>query len=1099
MKPKKDQKKTNRFAPSGFFVLRAPLLPFDELLAWGEGLEAPLAPENMGAIDRDRQRLRERLAAVFSRPAMREALFIAAPDLEELLDLWLRDPQHKRVERVESALTRYFQRMAGRATPFGLFAGCALGRIADETRLEIDETEACRRHTRLDMDYLFALAEKLRGEESLKVSARYFPNSSLYSAAGRVRYIESRWDGNSRSYHLVAAEESEPLLDTLLRAREGATPRELIQALAEDGFDPAEASFFVYELIDSQLLAPDLELPATGAEPIQPLIDRLRGFEATASVAEHLARAHDALNAIDASGLGVDPGRYRALAKSLEALPAKVELSRLFQVDLVKAAPAATLGGEVMTEMYRGVETLHRLFGRSRGNELNRFLDAFAARYESREVPLVEALDEEIGIGFPPGGGASDEATPLLKGMYFPGAPSEMAYWNARDAMMLGKLTRALERQEFEIRLEASDLDALDESRVPALPNAFSVMGSLGAADEAALQAGDFRLMIRAVTGPSGAPLLGRFCHSDPELQTLVESHLREEEAMQPDALFAEIVHMPEGRVGNILLRPVLREYEIAYLGRSGAEQDRQISITDLLVSVHEGRIRLRSKRLGREIVPRLTNAHAFTNSTSGVYRFLASLQYQDVTAGLGWEWGVLAVAPFLPRVVMGRLVLSLSQWRVSKSEIERLTGAQGAAARFQAVQHWRQERKLPRWIALAEGDQFMTINLDNCVSIETFLHLLKQSGEAVLSEVFPGPDELCARGPEGRFVHELIVPFINHGGHREHGEKTSFATSPSRPWVNRPKEIDSESQTIHRRFAPGSEWIYTKLFTGTTVADQVLRETIRPLVRELQEAGVIDNWFFIRYSDPDWHLRIRIQGRPDKLHGTALPALHEAIAPLLQDGRVWRMQFDTYDRELERYGGAEGIELAERLFHIDSEAVLEILDLLEPGDAGLDERWRLALGGMDGWLDAFGFDLPAKRALIEGIRKSFAREFRLDEHFIGRLGDRFRKDRKDLAALLIATREGEHPLWPGVEVLQRRARRFAPIMAELKDLSRAGKLSTPLQGLAASHLHMHANRLLRSAQRTQETVLYDYLSRLYESRLACENAKANAAVLAVA
>ena len=27
--------------PSGFFALRTPLLPFDELLVWGDGLEGP--------------------------------------------------------------------------------------------------------------------------------------------------------------------------------------------------------------------------------------------------------------------------------------------------------------------------------------------------------------------------------------------------------------------------------------------------------------------------------------------------------------------------------------------------------------------------------------------------------------------------------------------------------------------------------------------------------------------------------------------------------------------------------------------------------------------------------------------------------------------------------------------------------------------------------------------------------------------------------------------------------------------------------------------------------------------------------------------------
>ena len=68
-----------------------------------------------------------------------------------------------------------------------------------------------------------------------------------------------------------------------------------------------------------------------------------------------------------------------------------------------------------------------------------------------------------------------------------------------------------------------------------------------------------FSILIHSVTGPSGANLLGRFCHADPELHRRVEEHLRAEEAHRPDAIFAEVVHLPEGRIGNVLCRPVLR------------------------------------------------------------------------------------------------------------------------------------------------------------------------------------------------------------------------------------------------------------------------------------------------------------------------------------------------------------------------------------------------------------------------------------------------------------------------------------------------------------------------------------------------------------
>jgi hypothetical protein len=60
----------------------------------------------------------------------------------------------------------------------------------------------------------------------------------------------------------------------------------------------------------------------------------------------------------------------------------------------------------------------------------------------------------------------------------------------------------------------------------------------------------------------------------------------------------------------------------------------------------------------------------------------------------------------------------------------------------------------------------------------------------------------------------------------------------------------------------PGSEWLYIKLFTGPATADQVLRRIASVLTWALT-AGGDDQWFFLRYGDPDWHLRLRIHGAP--------------------------------------------------------------------------------------------------------------------------------------------------------------------------------------------------------------------------------------------
>src|SRR5262249_21840790 len=144
---------------------------------------------------------------------------------------------------------------------------------------------------------------------------------------------------------------------------------------------------------------------------------------------------------------------------------------------------------------------------------------------------------------------------------------------------------------------------------------------------EAAGTSDEFLIALGPVSGPSGARLLARFCHTDPALRDRVEALLRDEEALRPDAVFAEVVHVPEHeRTGNILSRPVLRGYEIAFHGHSGAPRTRQLPLSDLLVSVAGGEVRLRSARLGRRVIPRLSSAHNFGVQGHDVYRFLCEL-----------------------------------------------------------------------------------------------------------------------------------------------------------------------------------------------------------------------------------------------------------------------------------------------------------------------------------------------------------------------------------------------------------------------------------------------------------------------------------------
>lgn len=1061
------------FEASGFFSIRTPLLPFDELLKWGEGLECSSArgggDVSRGAVEADRLRLRERLVAALAIPAVREALACASPDLVERLELWMLEAEGERGRGIERALVRYFVRMAGRATPFGLFAGCSVGLVGKHTRLTLEGRSSYRRHTRFDVGYLCALTALLENAAESKEVLDYHPNNSLYRVAGRVRYIESRLRGRGRTHHLVAVDESDALTRALKAARGGARPSAIASAVAaaDPDITTADARQFVTKLIERQLLIPGLQVKLTGPEALDDLIEQLAAIPEMVRVAMQLDVVRTELRALDAEGLHVEPSRYNAAAAHLRALHNAPELSNLFHVDMTKPVGAASLGLAPMREIQRGIELLHRL-SRRRPDGLSRFREAFTARYGDREVPLVEALDEEVGVGYESARGPAAEAAPLLRNLVFPSAAAEESVnVDGRHTKLLHKLAQALGQGSHEIVLGPEDVKDLEAENPLPLPDALAACVALAAASEAAVDKGDFRVVLKTVCGPSGAFFLGRFCHSDEALREQVERHLRAEEAMTPDAVFAEVVHMPgEEPVGNVLRRPSLRRYEIPFLGESGVPTEYQISVTDLHVSVSGGRVILRSERLGREVIPRLTSAHNYDRANLlGLYRFLCALQRQGVASWLAWEWGALEQSPFLPRVSAGRLVLSLARWNISRREIESLN-KRDDAERVLAVREWRAERHLPRFVGLLDGDNKLTVDLDNLLCVDTLFEELRKEKAAVLEELYPPPDEMLLTGPEGRYVHELIVPFVRarKAPGREPPAKYKFL--PRAP----------------RTFAPGSEWIYVKLYAGSATADQLLRELILPTTASAMQSGAADSWFFVRYADPDWHLRLRLHGPPDELYGHVLPSLHESVAPLLAEARLWRVQLDTYEREVERYGGIEAAIISERLFHVDSTAALDIIDGYR-GDEGADARWRLALLGTDLLLSDLGFDTETKRRIVADGSAALFREFNCDAAFKRQLSDKYRHERKDLELLLAQDPGRWNFLVRGFTALRRRSLQLAPMINELRRCEREGLLSRPIEELAASYTHMHLNRILRSAHRAQELVIYDFLSRIYQSR----------------
>jgi lantibiotic biosynthesis protein len=527
-----------------------------------------------------------------------------------------------------------------------------------------------------------------------------------------------------------------------------------------------------------------------------------------------------------------------------------------------------------------------------------------------------------------------------------------------------------------------------------------------------------------------------------------------------------------------VLCRPVLREYELVCLGRSGAAAERQLPLSDLSLSVSvDGTILLYSRRLNRRIIPRLTNAHGFMNPRlSTFYRFLAYLQHQGAAGIPLFAWGPLEAIDYLPRVRYGRLILAVARWKIAREEVRQLDKSDRFDA-FAAMQQLRARRRLPRWVVFVEVDNTLPVDLDNPLCVDALIQVLARAGEGVLTEMYPTPDALCVTGPEGRFCHELLVPFVRE---RPRPQSEAVAGAVERALAAAPDHVPAAVRSC----APGGEWLYFKVYGGGGALDDALTSAIAPLLEQIGLGAGRGRWFFVRYGDPDQHLRIRFHGAPQWLMAELLPLVHRTLEPLRQRGRIWKVQVDTYEREVEAYGGPGALALAEEIFCADSDAVLEILRALD-GDEGADVRWRIALLGIHRLFEDCGIGGAARREAIALSRDAFMSEFRVGPIEKKRIADRFRAERRAIDALFDPEARQHEGIVVARAAFGRRSRRLQEAVAQLDGLAKRGMLRVPLTELVGSYAHLHVNRMMGGSGRAHELVLYDFLSRVYDAQLA--------------
>lgn len=722
----------------GKYFLRTPLLPFNFYL---ELTKEPVISEN-------------KLKEMFADKVINEAIFLASPELHSQINRWIKDEitDLKKIKRLQFSLLKYITRICSRSTPFGLFASCSIGEFSSQTIIQLNKVNKYRRCSRFDMTFLVVLAQELSKDKELMEYLLFFPNSSLYKTGHHYRYVEYTIQNNRRQYTLEGLMQSKYLDIILNKSKDGKTIEELALSIVEDGISIKESKTFVNMLIENQILVSELEPSLTGIDYLDRIINRLNKIPKFQNLASTLEQNRNSLKQID-EVFGNNVTEYEKLFNTIKQLKIPIDKKYLIQTDTFSTASRNILDYRLKKDLKKAISLLNKIT-LSYGNErLNKFKIDFIKRYESREIPLVIALDTEIGIGYSFDRSDDNE---LIDDLKFQESNKDYknVIWNKFDDVLLKKVIGALDIKEYKITLTENDFISYSEDWSD-LPDTLSSIIEIIQIDNS------IKICMNSVGGSSAANLLARFTHGDEELYDFVEKIIETEDKMNPQKVLAEIIHLPQARIGNVLHRKVSRSYEIPYLARTHLSFKKQIPIDDILISVKADKIYLRSKKLNCQVIPYLTNAHRFDFDALPIYNFLCDIQTQNKRSAIGFKWNtIFQKFSFLPRVKFNNIILSRARWRFFKNNISAFLELEKNDLILE-IGKWSNKYGLPRFVELVEGDNKLLIDLKNLTSVEMLLYTVKNKDEFIIEEFLFGSHGIVKQNSD-YYCNQFIVSFYN-------------------------------------------------------------------------------------------------------------------------------------------------------------------------------------------------------------------------------------------------------------------------------------------------------------------------------------------------
>ena len=987
------------------FVLRTPIHSIKKYYELFENPE--LTPKNVFNLGND--------------PCFCELLKISSNDLSKnFLDTTV-----SRTDKLLYGCMKYAIRSSSRCTPYGLCAGVSVGKFGSSTDIKLASHIDAVKYARPDMEWLFSVLHKIVSDKTILPFLHVRRNPYTYEKGSRIvnPWYVNLGNANPDETH-ISIRNTKLVKYVLELSKDYILYRDLFNSVKreKDTVTEEKITAFLDQLIENEYLQVELYPGLVNNNPLQHVLSILHDIPTAKEWYMKLEEIGVLLKQYSSTSIGKCESILDTVFNKMGTLSPK---KNYIQVDLKRPVIDDSLSSAISYEAQKFIELLASLSTQQDVSpKMTEFKSRFVEKYGyDMALPIVEVFDNDMGIGAP--GGYAFPPSKQKDTLYHP-PKSEL------EKYLRDKIQNAIRKNVKELSLTDDELEKFkSDVKVASLPDSMEVCLQVIADSVAALDNGDFQLMPTGFIGTNKSDKsFGRFKYMFPNLKNTFIS--KSHKILSDDSIDVELSEYPaHKRNCNVMLCASSCDYQLP-LNIPIESATNIMDIKDVYVGVDSTsdsfyfKSAKNNKRLN-------INKNNLFNSVLGsnIYRFLcenSELPFLPISQ----TYSIFQSLPgnFVPRIVYDKIVLSPAKWRIPPAVLK-----QGRECIVNYKSYW----EIPDIVYMVHGDNKLLLDLTNLHHVQLLIDLNSQkTDDILLTEAFNVYSSTWLTDVAGEPYTNEIILFFTKNYVNEVRKPSHVDVLQS---INNVNDICSSLYDSKSFLLPGlGKWIYLKIYCDFDSINTLISREMYEWCQYLCKYKQIDKYFFIRYSDPDPHIRLRLHiiQNPEKLF-TEIFSWQKMIC---DEHFISRIQIDTYTRETWRYGGENVIELAEDVFYRDSEVISKAIQCIS--DRELKE---LPFGIMNilSITQAFGLDREASEMwLSQNVsQSSYKKEFRLNRSEI---------------LMAIDTFYSQQNLINDIDLTQRTAA-ISRYKNALDLADREGTLTSSKSSILSSLIHMSLNR----------------------------------------